>query len=80
MSNGAIDFERRDDALMRREAGLAHLGNARLELGEELRAVRVVFQLRVVGVEIREERVVAVLFELVHVAVQVDADDSLHGV
>jgi hypothetical protein len=79
-SDDSIDFIRRDDRFVRRKVRLAELRDARFEFGDRLRALGVVFQLRVSGIEIREQRVVAILFELVRVSVEVDADDSLHAV
>jgi hypothetical protein len=75
----AIDFHRRDDRFVRAEASLAPFGQQSLELCEFLRAVGVVLERGFRGVEEAEEGVVAVLFDLIHGAVQVDADDSLHA-
>ena len=80
LADDAVDLRRGDHMLGRRHEYRAFLGYLVFEVCHLLHAVGVVLDQRLASVEKREQRVVAVLLELVRVAVQVDADDSLHGV
>ncbi len=67
------------DGLVLTEDAIALVGDGLLEIGNNLRLVRVVLQLDFGGIEVRAQRRERALFQLIRVAIQVDDDDFLHS-
>ncbi len=75
----AIHLGRGDDGLVRSQIGAALVRNRLLEIRHDLGAIRIVRELPLGLGQVLAQGVVPALIELVRVAIQVDADDFLHG-
>ena len=68
-----------DHRLVRAEIPLALVGDRLLEIRHDFGPIRVVLELPIRACQILAQGVVAAFLELIGVAVQIDADDFLHG-
>jgi hypothetical protein len=79
LRDNALDFSCRDHGLVLSEVGLALVRDRLLEIGDDFAAVGIVLELLLRAREIQPQRLISSLVELVRVAIQVDADDFVHG-
>src|SRR6516225_6399272 len=79
VSDDLLNFEGGDNCLVWAEKPIALVGNGLLEVGDDLLAIRVVFELDLSPIQVSTQQIVGRLVELIGMAVQIDRDHFLHG-